>query len=117
MNKETKNNFVWRRVKKRKYDAKKKSIEFDIDYDFALNTRPRFCPILGYELDWSDPDWRNLNVPCLLRIDPSLGFFKENMIWVSRKAFLCQIGIHGFNAKVHDKFLALKDKLHNELDL
>lgn len=72
-------------IRNSKYCAKRRGIEFNINYtDFEL---PKYCPILGIELEYGAG--HNGNAPqhaTLDRIDNSKGYIPGNVMIVSRLA-------------------------------
>lgn len=70
--------------RKKKYNANKLGIEFDIqfgDIDF-----PEYCPIFGVKLDYFSENGRQENNPTFDRKDPLKGYVTGNVFIVSWRA-------------------------------
>lgn len=72
-------------IRNSKYMAKRRNIYFDLKYtDFEL---PKYCPILGVELEYgSNTDGNSPYHATLDRIDNSKGYVKDNVMVISRLA-------------------------------
>lgn len=72
-------------IRNSKYMAKRRGIYFNITYkDFEL---PKFCPILGIELEYgSGHDGNSSQHATLDRIDNSKGYIPGNIMIISRLA-------------------------------
>ena len=68
-----------------KFSAKRRNIEFNLNFtDFEL---PKYCPILGVELEYRlEGGGNDSNHASLDRIDNSKGYIKGNVIIISRLA-------------------------------
>lgn len=64
--------------------AKKKNLEFSITLDDILI--PKFCPLIGIEIQLGGDGLFNMNSPSLDRIDNSQGYVKGNVAVISLKA-------------------------------
>ena len=75
-------NVVLGNIRKR---VKNKSIPFNVDAKYLLSIFPynMICPILGIEMSWGG---NSTNSPSLDRLNPSKGYIKGNVRWVSNKA-------------------------------
>jgi hypothetical protein len=86
----TKNGRIIRFLAGAKKRAKAKNLEFDLDLEFLRSIAPDMCPVFGYELvwdDWGDKEQQaNDFSPSLDRIDPTKGYLKTNVQWLSWKA-------------------------------
>ena len=69
---------------RKKYNAIKLGIDFDIDFTDIVF--PTHCPILGLELDYFSDQGRKENNPSFDRKDPSKGYVKGNVFVVSWRA-------------------------------
>ena len=70
--------------------AKKKSIPFNIDYDYVLMLMPKdMIDIFGGQMRWKgEPDGSSVpskQSPSLDRIDPFKGYVKGNVQWLTQE--------------------------------
>ena len=77
--------FIFKRKKlwSKATNAKNKGIDFELiysDIDF-----PTHCPILGLKLDYNSKGLKD-NCPSFDRINPKLGYIKENVAIISNRA-------------------------------
>ncbi len=73
-------------VDRAKYRAVQKGMEFDItEKDLE---QPKFCPVLGLELEYHSKGKRTPNTASLDRLDSSKGYVKGNVIVMSWRANL-----------------------------
>jgi hypothetical protein len=71
------NNPARRLITSTKRTAKIKNLEHNITAeDLVL---PKFCPLLGIEIDYSAGNGKNLSNPSVDRIDPTKGYIKGNV--------------------------------------
>lgn len=72
-------------IRNSKFMSKRRNIEFDITIDdFEL---PKYCPILGIELEYgSGNDGNSIQHATLDRIDNTKGYIKGNVMIISRLA-------------------------------
>lgn len=67
--------------------AKTNNIDFDLTDEFLLSIAPERCPVLDVELAWGSSNVKaKPNSPSLDSIDPSKGYIKGNVQWMSQKA-------------------------------
>ena len=70
---------------RKKYESKKKTIDFNLTEEYLKSIYPKNnkCPLLNIEFKQG----KNIpQAPTLDKINPKLGYIKENVIFVSRKA-------------------------------
>lgn len=68
-------------------ECRRKNIEYNLDAEFLKEIWTGFCPVFGYKL--TPRKGRELrSCPNLDRIDPTKGYTKGNVVWLSRKANL-----------------------------
>ncbi len=68
----------------KRYFCRKNSVPFDlIEEDILV---PERCPVLGIELSINESRSSKDNSPSIDRIDPTLGYTKDNVIVISLKA-------------------------------
>lgn len=68
----------------KKSECKKKGLPFDLDAEFLESIWTDFCPVFGKAFvrhDKTSP-W----CPALDRLDPTKGYVKGNVIWISSRA-------------------------------
>ena len=95
---------IWHNAKKR---AKNKGLFFTLEKDFITDF-PIYCPVLGIRLNWESGTGYD-NSPSLDRINPNLGYTKDNVRIISHRANRLKC-----NASSNEMFLVLKDLIRNE---
>ena len=67
--------------------AKKKNIPSNLTIDYCVDIYPEDnkCPVLGIPLSWGGRR-TNGDSPSLDRIEPSKGYVKGNVMWMSQRA-------------------------------
>ena len=68
-----------------KIRAKKKKIKFNLDSNYLQKIFPKnfICPVLNIKLVWGIANSNTRNSPSVDRINPTLGYTKGNVRWVS----------------------------------
>lgn len=61
------------------------SFDLDIEYLHSIYPEDGRCPILGIEFEWGQKSGRN-NSPSLDRKDPTKGYIKGNVAFISNRA-------------------------------
>lgn len=69
----------------KRLDCSKRGIPFDLTPEYLESIWTGKCPVLGVPMDiLSHKD--NLYAPQLDRVNPSMGYVKGNVVWLSRRA-------------------------------
>ncbi|CAB5238875.1 hypothetical protein UFOVP230_64 [uncultured Caudovirales phage] len=83
----TKTGHIRRNLGQIKNRAKRKNIEFDLDFEYVESLAVNVCPVFEFDLSWCQAEGKILfNSPSLDRIDPSKGYVKGNVQFVSHLA-------------------------------
>ena len=83
----TKNGHLRRNLDQIKTRAKLKQIDFDLDAEYLLSIPSDICPVFNCSLTWGESRKNAaFNSPSLDRIDPTKGYVKGNVQWVSHLA-------------------------------
>lgn len=68
-------------------ECRRKGVPYDLDQDYLKSIWTEECPIFGFK--FTPREGRHLpTCPNLDRIDPTKGYVKGNVVWISRKANL-----------------------------
>lgn len=74
---------------KRRCEAKKDNILFEITEEEILKELPDICPVLGIPLSWGvikGAEGDRSDSPSLDKFDPKLGYVTGNVFWMSYRA-------------------------------
>jgi hypothetical protein len=83
----TKNGHLRRNLDNIKTRAKQKNLDFNLDVEYLFNIPSDNCPIFDFKLSWGESKNKaTFNSPSLDRIDPTKGYIKGNVQWVSHLA-------------------------------
>jgi hypothetical protein len=83
----TKAGHIRRNLGQIKNRAKRKNIEFDLDFEYVESLAVNICPVFDFDLSWGQAEGKILfNSPSLDRIDPSKGYVKGNIQFISHLA-------------------------------
>ena len=70
-------------LKKAKDRSKRKNLEYNLDYDWAVKNFPEFCPVFGIPLTFFTSSDSSASID---RLDNSKGYTKENCRFISMEA-------------------------------
>ena len=70
-------------LKKAKDRSKRKNLEYNLDYDWAVKNFPEFCPVFGIPLTFFTSSDSSASID---RLDNSKGYTKENCRFISVEA-------------------------------
>jgi hypothetical protein len=83
----TKNGHLRRNLDQIKTRAKLKQIEFNLDAEYLFSIQSDICPVFNFELSWGKSRKNaGFDSPSLDRIDPTKGYIKGNVQWISHLA-------------------------------
>jgi hypothetical protein len=83
----TKNGHLRRNLDQIKTRSKLKNLDFNLDADYLFSLPSEVCPVFNYTLCWGESHKSAIfNSPSLDRLDPTKGYIKGNVQWVSHLA-------------------------------
>lgn len=92
-----KEKYIYWRTKRR---SEKEGHPFNLDLEDIII--PKYCPILGIELDRYE-GFDNFNVPSIDKIIPELGYIKGNIRIISKKANMMKLNANFEELKIFSK--------------
>ena len=85
--KSTKSGHIKRLYQNIKSRAKKEKIPFDLTLEYLESIAPDICPVFNIPLGWGESNKiAKKNSPSLDKIDPKIGYVKNNVCWLSQLA-------------------------------
>ena len=68
--------------------SKKQGVESDLTREYleAIFPKDGLCPVLNMKMDWGGERKGSRTSPSLDKIEPSLGYVKDNVMWMSQRA-------------------------------